>query len=66
MADKMKEAFREKVLKIIDEMKKEFDLKLIICGIGPLEEWCREYIQVKWYSIFDDIIYIMCNRNNKY
>ena len=28
MADKMKEAFREKVLKIIDEMKKEFDLKL--------------------------------------
>lgn len=33
---------------------------------NPKYEWCREYIQVKWYSIFDDIIYIMCNRNNKY
>lgn len=27
-------------------------------------EYCREYIQVKWYSIFDDLIRIMCNRNN--
>ena len=26
-------------------------------------EWCREYIQVKWYSIFDDIIWMMCNRS---
>lgn len=25
-------------------------------------EHCREYIQVKWYSLFDDIIKIMCNR----
>lgn len=25
-------------------------------------ECCREYIQVKWYSIFDDLIRIMCNR----
>lgn len=25
-------------------------------------EYCRNYIQVKWYSIFDDIIQIMCDR----
>lgn len=25
-------------------------------------EYCREYVQVKWYSLFDDIIKIMCNR----
>lgn len=30
---------------------------------NPKYEWCREYIQVKWYSLFDDIIKIMCNRN---
>lgn len=21
--------------------------KLIICGVGPMEEWCREYINKK-------------------
>ena len=25
-------------------------------------EYCREYIQVKWYSLFDDFIYIMNKR----
>lgn len=25
-------------------------------------EYCREYIQVKWYSLFDDIIRVMCKR----
>lgn len=25
-------------------------------------EYCRNYIQVKWYSIFDDIVKIMCSR----
>ncbi|MBQ2639857.1 MAG: hypothetical protein IJF92_03745 [Bacilli bacterium] len=29
---------------------------------NPKYEWCREYIQVKWYSLFDDIIQIMCLR----
>lgn len=29
---------------------------------NPRYEHCREYIQVKWYSLFDDIIKIMCNR----
>lgn len=29
---------------------------------NPKYEYCREYIQVKWYSLFDDIIKIMCNR----
>lgn len=29
---------------------------------NPRYEHCREYIQVKWYSLFDDIITIMCNR----
>lgn len=24
--------------------QKNLDLRLIICGIGPLEDWCREYI----------------------
>jgi len=31
---------------------------------NPKYEYCRNYIQVKWYSMFDDIIEIMCNRNN--
>ena len=31
------------MLQAWSEMK-ESDLKLIICGIGPLEEWCKEYI----------------------
>lgn len=30
---------------------------------NPKYEYCRQYIQVKWYSLFDDIIKIMCNRN---
>lgn len=30
---------------------------------NPKYEKCREYIQVKWYSLFDDIIIIMCERN---
>lgn len=29
---------------------------------NPKYEYCRDYIQVKWYSMFDDIIKIMCNR----
>lgn len=29
---------------------------------NPKYEYCREYIQIKWYSLFDDIIKIMCNR----
>ena len=29
---------------------------------NPKYEYCRNYIQVKWYSMFDDIIKIMCNR----
>ncbi len=29
---------------------------------NPKYEYCRGYIQVKWYSLFDDIIKIMCNR----
>lgn len=29
---------------------------------NPKYEYCREYIQVKWYSMFDDIIRIMCKR----
>ncbi len=29
---------------------------------NPKYEFCRNYIQVKWYSIFDDIIQIMCKR----
>ncbi len=29
---------------------------------NPKYERCRNYIQVKWYSIFDDLIKIMCNR----
>lgn len=31
---------------------------------NPKYEYCREYIQVKWFSLFDDIIQIMCNRDN--
>ena len=26
-------------------------------------EHCREYIQVKWFSMYDDMIYMMANRN---
>jgi len=33
---------------------------------NPKYEYCRNYIQVKWYSMFDDIIKIMCIRNNKW
>lgn len=28
-------------------------------------EFCRDYVQVKWYSLFDDFIKIMCIRENK-
>lgn len=31
---------------------------------NPKYEYCRNYIQVKWYSMFDDIIKIMSNRTN--
>lgn len=31
---------------------------------NPKYEHCRNYIQIKWYSIFDDLIQIMCIRNN--
>jgi len=31
---------------------------------NPKYEYCREYIQVKWYSMFDDFIEITCDRNN--
>lgn len=31
---------------------------------NPKYEHCRNYIQIKWYSIFDDLIQIMCVRNN--
>ena len=31
---------------------------------NPKYEYCRNYIQVKWYSMFDDVIKIMCKRNN--
>lgn len=31
---------------------------------NPKYEYCRNYIQVKWYSMSDDIIKIMCNRND--
>ena len=27
-------------------------------------EFCRDYVQVKWYSLFDDFIKIMCIREN--
>lgn len=30
---------------------------------NPKYEKCREYVQVKWYSLFDDIVIIMCERN---
>lgn len=30
---------------------------------NPKYERCREYVQIKWYSLFDDIIFIMCDRN---
>lgn len=30
---------------------------------NPKYEYCREYIQVKWYSISDDLIQIMYNRH---
>ena len=30
---------------------------------NPKYEYCRNYIQVKWFNLFDDIIQIMCNRN---
>lgn len=26
-------------------------------------EHCREYIQIKWFSMYDDMIYMMANRN---
>ena len=29
-------------------------------------EHCRNYIQVKWFSMFDDILKIMCTRNKKW
>jgi len=32
---------------------------------NPKYEYCRDYIQVKWYSMFDDLIRIMCERENK-
>lgn len=32
---------------------------------SPKYEYCRNYVQVKWYSMFDDIIKIMYIRNNK-
>ncbi len=31
---------------------------------NPKYEFCRDYIQVKWYSLFDDFIKIMCIRKN--
>lgn len=31
---------------------------------NPKYEYCRNYIQVKWYSMFDDVIKIICKRNN--
>lgn len=30
---------------------------------NPKYEYCRNYIQVKWYSMFDDFIKIMCLRS---
>ncbi len=30
---------------------------------NPTYEYCREYIQVKWFSMYDDMISIMANRN---
>lgn len=30
---------------------------------NPKYEYCRNYIQVKWFNLFDDIIQIMCIRN---
>ena len=30
---------------------------------NPLYEKCRDYIQIKWFSLFEDILMIMCNRN---
>lgn len=30
---------------------------------NPRYEYCRNYVQIKWYSIFDDIIKIMILRN---
>lgn len=27
-------------------------------------EYCRNYVQIKWFNLFDDLIQIMCNRNN--
>jgi len=32
---------------------------------NPKYEYCRNYIQVKWYGMFDDLIKIMCNRKNE-
>lgn len=32
---------------------------------NPKYEHCRNYIQVKWYSMFDDVMKIMLDRNNK-
>jgi len=31
---------------------------------NPRYEYCRNYIQVKWYSIFDDMINILVKRNS--
>jgi len=33
---------------------------------NPKYEYCRSYIQVKWYSIFDDFIEILCTRNQSH
>lgn len=33
---------------------------------NPKYEKCREYVQVKWYSLFDDVIFIMCARDKGY
>ena len=30
---------------------------------NPKYDYCRNYIQVKWFNLFDDIIQIMCKRN---
>lgn len=31
---------------------------------NPKYEYCRNYIQIKWYSIFDDLVEILCIRRN--
>lgn len=58
MADKMKEAFREKVLKIIDEMKKEFDLKLYttLTIKSNTRELCKAHAEVHGIDISGKIM----------